>query len=343
MIRTFLADNPDIVTKTQIDVAAVTNGLRIVMNNNIFKFGDTYWWQISGTAMGTPLAPSYATLYFAIHEITFIHKFPDLLFYRRYLDDSLCIWKQPPPNTIDDTIATLNLFETTMNDYGKLRWTFTPMSDHVDFLDITVSQNRNGTFATNLYEKVLNTYLYLPPHSAHAPGVLKGLVIGMIKRIVRLTSDHVNINQHIKNLYMRLLQRGYQFYDLNELFNTTIERVNASFESRSAMTKFQQTTNNHDNTTNSLLLHIPFHPKNPPSKEIQNTFRNTVSFPIHEQPCEKIEDRNGNPCGFNRLIVAYSRHRNLGNLLSIRKLDNKAAPVSDKITTLTTDRGQLLN
>ena len=38
--------------------------LQLVMENNIFKFGNTTWLQLSGTAMGTPCACAYATITF---------------------------------------------------------------------------------------------------------------------------------------------------------------------------------------------------------------------------------------------------------------------------------------
>jgi len=41
--------------------------LKIIMNNNIFSFGDTYWQQLQGTAMGTPAAPLYSIITYGYH------------------------------------------------------------------------------------------------------------------------------------------------------------------------------------------------------------------------------------------------------------------------------------
>jgi len=42
--------------------------LETVMKNNVFTFGDTFWLQLKGIAMGTPAAPLYSITTFGMHE-----------------------------------------------------------------------------------------------------------------------------------------------------------------------------------------------------------------------------------------------------------------------------------
>ena len=69
---------------------------------------------------------------------------------------------------------------------------------------------REDRIVTSLYKKSMNIYLYIPPHSAHPPGVLTGIVSGNILRIHSLCSEQDDINLRMKQFYERLLVRGYQ-------------------------------------------------------------------------------------------------------------------------------------
>jgi len=68
--------------------------LEIVMSNNILTFGDTFWLQLQGTAMGTPAAPLYSIITYGYYENTHIlNTYQDnLIYYKRYIDDIFGIW-----------------------------------------------------------------------------------------------------------------------------------------------------------------------------------------------------------------------------------------------------------
>ena len=60
-------------------------------------------------------------------------------------------------------------------------------------MDMTISIHE-GRIVTLLYDKAMNIYLYIPPHSAHHQGVLTGLVSSNIIRIHLLCSEQDDIN-----------------------------------------------------------------------------------------------------------------------------------------------------
>ena len=116
---------------TTHELAAVTEALTIVMTHNIFQFGDTYWLQLNGTAMGVSPSCDYATIYFAIREREILHRYPELLLYRRFIDDIFFIWI---PKTIDDDIR-FQSFQNDVNNYGKLKWKFSQIQRTINFLE----------------------------------------------------------------------------------------------------------------------------------------------------------------------------------------------------------------
>ncbi|KAL7531342.1 hypothetical protein ACHAXR_003988, partial [Thalassiosira sp. AJA248-18] len=98
IIPKFLEENE---SQFGYNTEALIAALEIVFRNNLFRFGDLYTKQISGTAMGKRPAPPWATIFFAIHENGFVPLWIQfLLFFKRYLDDILSIWlAHPDPET----------------------------------------------------------------------------------------------------------------------------------------------------------------------------------------------------------------------------------------------------
>ena len=74
-------------------VDAIREALHLVMTMNIFTFGDLTLKQLNGTAMGTPPAPPYATIYYGIHDEKFLPKYSQrVVYYRSFIDDVIGIW-----------------------------------------------------------------------------------------------------------------------------------------------------------------------------------------------------------------------------------------------------------
>jgi len=67
---------------------------------------------------------------------------------------------------------------------------------------------------TDLFEKKMALYLYIPLHSAHSPGQLTGLVMGQVLRIFSLCSRTVDKQMHTYQELLVLARRGYSHSDL---------------------------------------------------------------------------------------------------------------------------------
>jgi hypothetical protein len=130
---------------------------------------------------------------------------------------------------------------------------FTELARKIDYLDITIRLDSTNKIKTTLFKKPLNLYLYLPPHSAHPPGVLTGLIYGMIRRAYRLTSNPVDCRKYLSKFFTRLRFRGYSKQTLLPLFQAGLD--NRLKPPRSSK-KSRQIPND------TLFLHVPYHPAN---------------------------------------------------------------------------------
>jgi len=162
-MRSFIHDNTKNIPN-DFHTTLFLQLLEIIMTNNVFSFDDTFWLQLSGTAMGTPAACSYATITYRQHENSqILPKFGQrLLYYKSYTDDIFGVWI--PSETDDNTVW--EQFKTELNNWAGLHWKIEDRSNKTVFLDLNIQLIK--TKITSTFQKDLNLYLYIPLLSAHS-------------------------------------------------------------------------------------------------------------------------------------------------------------------------------
>jgi len=216
----------------------VSDLLEWVLINNFISFGDTYWLQIKGTAMGTPVAVTFANIYLSMLEFelsTSVRAQVDsplvlssILMYKRYIDDIIALF------------ISLEQAQLYAKQFNLLR----PDNIKVDFiistsngviLDISLFKGsrfqESGHFDITLFQKSCNKYLYIPPFSFHPAPIFRGFINSELQRIrLHCTSD-TDFLTNQNNFHTHLVYRGYYTSFLDDIFPCRLTR-NEIFEKR---------------------------------------------------------------------------------------------------------------
>lgn len=163
--------------------------------------------QTNGAAMGSPMIPPYANIFMHMLEKETVAKYSqNILLYKRFIDDIFLIILNNP-TTIQNLQNDLN----NLRPFIKLTWT--PSSLKQDFLDITIINDlKNSKFQTNIFQKPLNKYSYIPFKSYHTINMKSGFIKGEAIRYVRLCSRNRDFNRMIALFTIRLQRRGYPLH-----------------------------------------------------------------------------------------------------------------------------------
>ena len=316
---------PPVYTKLgDTSPTALLEAIEIVMRSNIMRFGDLLIRQDTGVAMGISPAPTIANLFVAIHEREKVLPFLNrgcLLEWQRFIDDGIGIWLHD--TNLETDRANWLAFKAAVRD-GGLDWTFEPRSKKIVFMDMTL-RIVNGKIETAMYAKPMALYLYIPPHSCHSPGVHAGLIMGHVLRIYQLCSRKKDIDCELEAFLRHLLARGHSLENVMPLFTKAVDNA-IKYISQSDEYRLQQRLNRMNTDSRRVFFHIPFDTRNPKSSVIQKKWRSLVSEPRGKRALNMCTNYSGDPIPVDRLIIAYSRAPNLGNVLSYRKLNKIPGP-----------------
>lgn len=158
--------------------------LEVILTCNYFKFGEDYYIQQQGTAMGSNVAPTYANIVMAdLEERTIYtsHHFGSVLKWWRYIDDVFVIWGGSM-TALDELFSYLNTIDRS------IKFTMTCSRESLQFLDtlVTIENNR---LKTDLFVKVTDRNNLLQYKSQHPNGMLESLPYSQLLRVKRIVDD----------------------------------------------------------------------------------------------------------------------------------------------------------
>lgn len=172
--------------------------LEWILKNNFLIFDNTVYLQIKGTAMGTPMAPTFANIFLTALELKLLYTLKYRI-YQRYLDDIFAVMTKE--------VATF--FITAFNKLcPSIKLEAVTISNTAIFLDLYIEiVDRRVEFS--VYQKPANIYQYIPPLSRHPRPVFTAWIKEELIRYRLKSSRPSDFIELCRKFSDRLRARGY--------------------------------------------------------------------------------------------------------------------------------------
>jgi hypothetical protein len=286
-------------TGQQHSVKDILHLIEIVLTKNNFQFGDDNYIQNLGTAMGTKMAPSYASLFMGKFEMDFLNtceRKPSI--WLRFLDDIFFIW--------DHSEEELITFFNEINNYhNTIKFTYNYSKTNATFLDVNLEKKDNCEIETSVHEKITNAHQYIEFSSCHPLSCKKGIPFSQAKRYRRITSNNNIYEKDCDKLRGYFRARNYP----ENIITDTITR--ASTLSREDTLKLKDKSEERENI---IPFVCTYNPSLPNIGKIINQYWNLLKFSPNESVRKLYKYKP---------IVAYKRPRNLQDNLVHTHLNAK--------------------
>ena len=167
-----------------------------------FLFNGSFYDQIDGVAMGSPLAPVLANLFMGHHEKLWLENFQGskILFYRRYVDDTFCLFHSEHDATI--------FFDYINSRHPNIRFTMEKEAHHkLPFLDVLVNNNDPNSLLTSVYRKKTFTGLLTNYFSFTSYSYKVGLIRTLVDRAYKINNTWPGLHEDITKL-MDILKKN---------------------------------------------------------------------------------------------------------------------------------------
>ena len=196
--------------------------VEFILTNNFTKFEEDLWQQVTGTSMGTKMAPPYACLTIGFLEETIL--FPTLLpskfspsecekiiaAFFRFMDDGTSLF---PISCSKETLLSL------LNSmHPSIQYTVEEADSIIEggvviqilvFLSILLHLDDKGNIWTNVHYKETNAFDYLSWDSHHPKHIMENIPYCLAKRIIVMSTKEEDMAFNLNHLRKALSDRGY--------------------------------------------------------------------------------------------------------------------------------------
>ena len=259
----------------------------LVLTLNCFSFGDQYFKQTNGVAMGTKMGPSYANLFVGYIEHIIFQQYtgPKPEYFGRYIDD--CI------GATSCSRVDLDVFISYVNSFHPaLEFTWEISDKSVTFLDISVSIT-DDRLRTSVHYKPTDSHSYLLYSSSHPKHTLNAIPFSQFLRLRRLCSDDEDFSNKCSEMRSFFLNRNYPAH----VIDNAIRKV-STIDRATALAPNTRTSNNR------IPFTLTYHPLNNSIKPIVNR-----NFSLLESDSVTSNIFNDRP------LFSFKRDRNLRSFL----------------------------
>ena len=194
--------------------------LELATKESFILFNGTYYRQLDGVAMGSPLGPTLANIFLCFHERHWLSQCPASfkpLYFKRYVDDIFCLFRDR--SHVQDFLAYLNARHPNMNFTHE-----DESNSSLPFLDVNVIRS-NGNFVTSIYRKPTFSGVYTNFNSFLPDLYKKSLVSTLLFRLFTICSSWELVDKEVTNLKKILRRNAFPASTIDRLVKTFFTRM----------------------------------------------------------------------------------------------------------------------
>ena len=196
---------------SRFDENTILTALELVLTNSTFQFNGDYFSIVKGTATGTTVAPTYATLTIAFLEVELYSRirilYGDAICkyfidnWKRFLDDCFILWKK----SFGDFQNILNILN---NLDPSINFTCEQSDTGLSFLNLYMYKD-NGSIKSDIFYKDTDSHDYLPFNSCHPRHIKTNIPGNLARMICTIVQDPDRKEHRLQELKKWLRNAGY--------------------------------------------------------------------------------------------------------------------------------------